>query len=113
MTGHLDDEALERLEQRVGRILSIGVRASSLCFAVGLAAALAGAAAALTDPVLTFGLLALLSTPALRVVVSVVAYTRSRDWLFAGLTLIVLAELALSVSTALHTRGFVTHILQR
>jgi uncharacterized membrane protein len=113
MTGHLDDEALDRLEQRVGRILSIGVIASSVCFAAGLAAALAGVSGSVTDPVLTLGLVALLSTPVLRVVISVVTYTRSRDWLFAGLTLIVLLELALSVSTALHARGYVTHILQR
>ena len=46
------------------------------------------------------GLLVLLATPAARVVVSIVEYAKSRDWLFVMLTLIVLMALAASVAAA-------------
>jgi uncharacterized membrane protein len=51
---------------------------------------------------LTIGLMLLLATPVARVVVSVVDYARERNWVFFGLTVIVLVELAASVLYAIY-----------
>jgi uncharacterized membrane protein len=98
-TSHdLDNDT--RLEMAVGRVLRLGVYGSSVCLGVGLVIALAGTSPRLAGVLLTTGLLALLATPVSRVAVSMIDYLRDRDWLFAGLTLIVLAELAASVLAA-------------
>jgi len=104
------------LERRVGSVLRLGVLASSVCLSLGLLLALRGDAAGMPNALLTAGLVALLATPVSRVLVSVVVYLRSRDWVFAALTVIVLLELALSVFAAFRAAGSsahaVTHILQ-
>lgn len=46
--------------------------------------------------VVTLGLLLLIATPLLRVVVSLLAFLREHDWLYAALTLLVLAVLTAS-----------------
>jgi uncharacterized membrane protein len=92
----------DRLERTVGRVLMLGITASSLCLGAGLVLTLIGVKAEFTSLLLTLGLLMLLATPASRVVVSAVVYARSRDWLFVALTVIVLLELALSVIAAMH-----------
>ena len=51
---------------------------------------------------LTTGLAILLATPVARVAVSWLDYVRERDWLFAGLTLVVLVELAMSILAAIY-----------
>ncbi len=102
MSRPTDDASADSLERTVGRVLKLGVTASSLCLGAGLAASLLGVKAAVARPLLQAGLLVLLATPASRVVASVVAYLRSRDWLFVALTLVVLLELALSVIAASH-----------
>jgi uncharacterized membrane protein len=89
------------LEQRVGRMLRLGVIASSVSLSVGLGLSLLGLSGGTAQVLLTSGLLALLATPISRVLVSTVVYLKSRDWVFAGLTAIVLMELALSVLAAL------------
>ncbi len=50
------------------------------------------------DPlaVIALGLLLLLATPVLRVAVSVITFALERDWLYTGITLLVLAILVLS-----------------
>lgn len=45
--------------------------------------------------VIVLGLLLLIATPVLRVVVSVLAYLRERDWVYAGITGMVLVLLVL------------------
>jgi uncharacterized membrane protein len=50
---------------------------------------------------LLVGLWLLMATPAARIVVSAVVYAQRREWVFVVLTLIVLMELAASVSVAL------------
>jgi len=89
------------LERLVGIVLRAGVIASSACLAVGLLLALAtgGSAAALT--LLNVGIVILLATPVARVVVSTVQYVREQDWVFAGLTIVVLLELVASAVAAL------------
>jgi uncharacterized membrane protein len=84
------------LEAAIGRVLRLGVLASSACLGAGLAITLAGGSAGLAGGLLTTGLVILLATPAARVVVSAINYARERDWLFVVLTLTVLAELIAS-----------------
>jgi uncharacterized membrane protein len=84
------------LEAAIGRVLRLGVLASSLCLGAGLAITLAGGGTGLAGGLLTTGLVILLATPAARVVVSIINYARERDWLFVVLTLTVLAELIAS-----------------
>jgi uncharacterized membrane protein len=67
------------LELAVGRMLRLGITASSLCLGVGLALALSKVDAELSRRLLTMGMVMLLATPAARVVVSVVDYVRERD----------------------------------
>ena len=90
-----------RLELAVGRMLRLGVLASSACLAVGLALALTGIGGGLAQPLLTTGIVLLLATPVARVVMSVVDYLREGDWLFVALTVTVLLELAATVIAAL------------
>jgi uncharacterized membrane protein len=90
------------LEQAVGRVLRVGIRASSVCLGNGLALALGGVAPGLARRLLTTGLIILLATPIARVAVSAVDYARERDWLFVALTLIVLLELAAGVVAAVY-----------
>jgi uncharacterized membrane protein len=89
-----------RLERTIGVVLRVGVVASSVCFGVGLALALAGRPAA-ADTLLQVGIVVLLATPVARVVVSVVEYAQERDWTFTVLTLIVLVELAVGALASL------------
>jgi len=88
------------LEYVVGRVLRIGIQATTACLILGLALALMGAGRP-ADLLLATGLVVLLATPVARVVVSVVDYVRDRDWLFALLTLVVLLQLAASLIAAL------------
>jgi uncharacterized membrane protein len=81
------------LERTLGRVLTIGTRASTVALALGLAAAFLAPTHAATRWLLTAGLLVLLLTPVARVVTSVVGYLSERDWQFAFYTGIVLALL--------------------
>lgn len=90
------------LELAVGRVLWLGIMASSVCLTAGLLMTLAGGTGVVAGRLLTVGLIVLLATPAARVVVSVVDYTLDRDWPFALLTAIVLLELILSVLAAVY-----------
>ena len=85
------------LELAIGRVLRVGIAASSACLTVGLLLTLAGRDGRVAHAVLTTGLVILLATPGARVVVSVVEYAKERDWLFVALTLTVLLALVGSV----------------
>jgi uncharacterized membrane protein len=95
------DEALQHLELRLGRLLQAGVIASAICLAAGLIAWMARGASGFSDLTLTLGLIVLMATPILRVVVSLVAYIRMRDWFFVGTTVIVFVLLTVTVGLAL------------
>jgi uncharacterized membrane protein len=79
------------LEVLIGRVLRIGVTASSVCLALGLVISLMSAGAGGT--ILNVGILLFIATPAARVVLSIVEYVAARDWTFTLLTTIVLLEL--------------------
>lgn len=88
------------LESSIGTLLRVGVVASTTLLAAGLLLAISGIAEAASRPLLSAAVLILLATPAARVIVSIVAYVREGDWLFAALTMIVLLTLAGSVAAA-------------
>ena len=79
------------LERLIGRVLRVGVTASSLSLALGLAVLFL-----FPQPsawLLQAGIIILLLTPTARVVLSIVEYASARDWTFTLLTSIVLLEL--------------------
>ena len=84
----MNDSGLEVL---IGRVLRIGVTASSICLAVGLVVSLVAPGAG--PAILNVGIVLLILTPAARVVLSIVEYATARDWTFTLLTTIVLLEL--------------------
>jgi Protein of unknown function (DUF1634) len=93
--------APDTLEVLLGRVLGAGVMFSTIALAAGLVGALAVKTGRLTNALLTTGVLMLIATPVARVVVSSITYVRRRDWTFAVLTLIVLAELVASIVAAM------------
>ena len=94
------DESLDRLERSLGRLLQAGVFSSAACLAVGLVAWMAAGPSPAATLALTIGLVILMSTPILRVVVSLVAYVRMRDWFFVITTITVFVLLAVTVTLA-------------
>ena len=89
-----------RSEIIVGRALTLGITASSICLGAGLLTSAAGLDR-LAGVLLPAGLLILMATPAAGIAVTALVYTRQREWLFAGLTLVVIAEILASVLAAL------------
>ena len=93
--------SVERLEQILGRVLGIGVAASSVCLGAGLLMTFAGGSPVIAGVLLTAGIVMLLATPLARVGVSTIGYASRRDWLFVALTLVVFAELLASIAAVL------------
>jgi predicted Abi (CAAX) family protease len=98
------DDAISRLELRLGRLLHAGILTSAACLTAGLALWMSGAWPVIAGGLLAAGLLILMATPMLRVVVSLVAYARMRDWFFVGTTLMVLVVLVVTVALSLLER---------
>jgi uncharacterized membrane protein len=95
-----DDRGVNALERTIGRVLRLGVGASSVLLVAGLLLTPIDGAGRVSHIVLATAIIILLATPAARVVISVAEYVRERDWLFVALTLIVLVTLAGSVVVA-------------
>ena len=98
------DDTLYYFEQRLGVLLNIGVLLSAAALATGLGVGLLAPGRAEAPWLLRAGLIALMATPMLRVVVSLVEYLLLRDWFFVSTTLAVLLQLAITVMTALGRR---------
>ncbi len=81
-----------------------GVLLSAVLLAAGLFFWLWNPGALRTDWLLNAGLIALMATPIMRVIVSVAEYVRLRQWFFVAVTLVVLAELSITVGVALSRR---------
>lgn len=94
-------EAFARLERQLGRLLLIGLSTASALLSLGLVVQIAAPASSVSGTLLTMGLVTLMATPMLRVVASIVEYARMREWFFVLTTLVVLAELTVSVVVAL------------
>jgi len=81
--------AIERLEAQVGRLLQAGVWLAAGCLTAGLVLWMALGPTAPVNLLLTGGLVVLMLTPLARVVASLVAYVRLRDWFFVVTTALV------------------------
>ncbi|HXE80554.1 MAG TPA: DUF1634 domain-containing protein [Vicinamibacterales bacterium] len=89
----------QRLERTLGRVLTVGTRASTVCLAIGLL--LAWMTGDRTAAILLHaGIVALMATPVLRVAVSAVALALRREWRLVVCAVIVLALLAVSILAA-------------
>ncbi len=88
-----------KLERAVGIVLRTGVIVSSVCLAIGLLLEIVGYGAA-ARVLLNVGLVVLIATPACRVITSIAEYFLVRDWVFVGLTIVVLLELLGSLIAA-------------
>ena len=93
MSEPADQAAIERLEVQVGRLLETGVMAASVCLATGLVLWFATGGGRAANLTLTVGLVVLMMTPLARVVASLIAYLRLRDWFFVATTVMVFAVL--------------------
>jgi uncharacterized membrane protein len=94
------DRAFQRLELSLGRLLHIGVGASAISLAAGLLLSMLRGPSALSSGALTIGLVILMATPIMRVIVSLVAYVRMRDWFFVAATVMVFVLLGVTVLLA-------------
>jgi len=83
------EDAIERLEIQVGRLLQAGVWTAAVCLAAGLALSMGFGPGRPANLFLTSGLVVLMLTPLARVVASLVAYVKLRDWFFVGTTVLV------------------------
>jgi uncharacterized membrane protein len=97
-------DPLARLEHRLGQLLVTGVLLSAVLLAAGLFFWLWIPGAGRTAWLLNAGLIVLMATPIMRVIVSVAEYVRLRQWFFVVVTLVVLAELSITVAVALSRR---------
>jgi len=94
-------ESLERLERHLGRLFMIGLSLSAAALVCGLTLFLFAPNAPSRTWFLNAGLVILMATPIVRVMVSVVEYVKMRDWFFVIATLVVLAELSVTMIYAL------------
>lgn len=92
---------LAHLERRLGQVLMAGVIASAVLLTAGLVLWMLGPESARAAWLLNAGLIVLMATPIMRVVVSVAEYVQLRQWFFVVVTLVVLAELTVTVVVAL------------
>jgi uncharacterized membrane protein len=99
-----DSSSLDRLEAHLGRLLVTGVIVSAALLAIGLGLWLANPQSGIAFWLLNAGLVVLMATPMMRVVVSFAEYVNMRQWFFAGVTIVVLVELSITVLVALSRR---------
>jgi uncharacterized membrane protein len=92
---------LEQMEERIGRLLSVGTIVSSGLLAIGLVLWIGGAPQVLSSSLLKAGLVVLIATPIGRVVASAVGFTLQRDWQMVVMTALVLASLFASLAVAM------------
>ena len=90
----------QAFESALGRLLGIGILASTVCLAAGLVLTMFAPGGPAPKLLLSAGLLLLMATPVARVLVSAITYARRHDWVFATLTAIVLLELFASIVIA-------------
>ena len=96
----MNDDALDRFEGHLGRLLLVGVICSATLLFAGLLLWVTNLNPAVATGLLNAGLIVLMATPVIRVIVSVVEYARIRDWFFVLTTLAVLGVLLVSLVIA-------------
>jgi uncharacterized membrane protein len=94
LSKHEREERLLDLEERIARILRIGVIIAASLMGAGLAMALAGFGGLLSSRLMLFGLIVLVGTPIFRVMAALVAYLWAGDKVYAIISAIVLAIIA-------------------
>jgi uncharacterized membrane protein len=94
------DIEIRRFERQLSLILARGIALSELILAAGLAQWALGLWPDTVDDVLTAGLVALMSTPIVRVLATLAEYVHTREWFFAAATLIVTGVLAATLTIA-------------
>ena len=87
------EEAIDRLEVQVGRLLEAGVVVSAVALGGGLLMWMIVRDSRIASGLLTGGLIALMLTPLARVVASLIAWVRMRDWFFVWTTVMVFVVL--------------------
>lgn len=92
-----DSNSLSTLETRLGRLFTLGLVVSALFLTAGLIIYLAAPDSTAAGVPLSTGLMALMATPLLRVIVSIVEYVRRREWFFVWTTLAVLGQLTVTM----------------
>ncbi len=97
-------DSLSRLERHLGRLLVTGVATSATLLAIGLGLWLSNPQSVAALWLLNAGLMVLMGTPIMRVMVSFAEYVGMRQWFFAGVTIVVLVELSVTVLIALSRR---------
>ena len=102
MTG--SPASLVRLEVHLGRLLVTGVVVSAMLLAIGLGMWLFNPHDSSALWLLNAGLIVLMATPIMRVALSFAEYITMRQWFFAGVTILVLVELSVTVLVALSRR---------
>jgi len=90
------------IEKLLGRLMLAGVASSAACMVIGLVMYLAANDVSHATAVVTFGLIVLMLTPALRVAVAVVEAVRTRDWFFVTTTGLVILLLGLTLTLAIN-----------
>ena len=87
------EEAIDRLEVQVGRLLEAGVVVSAVALAAGLLMWMIMRDSRIASSLLSGGLIVLMLTPLARVVASLIAWARMRDWFFVWTTVMVFVVL--------------------
>jgi len=90
------------IDRLFARLMLAGVGSSAACMVIGLVMFLAADDLSHGTAVVTFGLMLLMLTPALRVAGAVVEAIRARDWFFVTTTGVVILLLGLTLTLALH-----------
>jgi uncharacterized membrane protein len=96
----MSHDTMDRTEEMLGRVLTVGSRTSTAILAAGLALAVFLPTAPAASWLLAIGLIALILTPIARVAVSVIAFARTHEWLFVLCTSFVLVLLIISIIVA-------------
>ena len=91
------------MEILLGRLMLAGVASSAACMVAGLVMFLGASDISRSTTLVTFGLVILMATPALRVVVAVLEAIRIRDWFFVAVTGAVVLLLGLTLALALRS----------
>jgi uncharacterized membrane protein len=88
---------MERMEERLGALLTVGTVTSSALLAIGLVLSLVAGPQRPTRIALEAGLIVLIATPVGRVAASTVGFVQHRDWRMVVMTSLVLLSLVLSL----------------
>jgi uncharacterized membrane protein len=91
---------MQRMEERLGTLLTVGSVVSSALLAIGLVLWLSVGPQPSARIALEAGLIVLIATPVGRVAASTIGFVLRRDWRMVAMTALVLLSLVLSLIVA-------------